>query len=429
MSGPKSSRYTLTAEQRRILAQQRELALRKARAADQIRRGVQELARLANLESEKKIAAAMTARHGSDSGLTAAVHEAETAVRAAHALVAATDMNHLAQAEEAAAQIAASLTEARQRAGRIAAIAARNESALREDVQAALGKPVRVSFANLSGGARLSPAMQAARDQAMEELRLVQRAEGLSQTLRQEMDEALHQLESTQDEAFMKNILAVMARPLLRRAEAEAEAYAARRDTLRALESDYAALCAIHALDAQTFPCTEEGIAALREEIRRIQAETAQDNEQAYIAQALDEVMQEMGYAVLGSREVVKRSGKRFRHELYDYGDGTAMNVTYAAGGRIAMELGGLDESDRLPDSHETVALCDAMGRFCGDFGEIERRLLARGVTLAQRISLLPPEPAYAQIINTADYDMRTRAQRLDVRRESGSARISMQKE
>ena len=62
------------------------------------------------------------------------------------------------------------------------------------------------------------------------------------------------------------------------------------------------------------------------------------------------------------------------------------------------------------------------MESFCEDFKEIEKRLLAKGVVLADRISLLPPSQDYAQIINTSDYEMETEAKKLEVKRQRRAA-------
>ena len=96
--------------------------------------------------------------------------------------------------------------------------------------------------------------------------------------------------------------------------------------------------------------------------------------------------------------------------------------MTYSSDGRIAMELGGLDSTDRTPTASESSALCEEMEDFCEDFKEIERRLLARGVVMASRISLLPPDSAYTQIINTSDYQMRTHTQRFTAEQHRGKA-------
>ncbi|MDR1321079.1 MAG: hypothetical protein LBK56_06595 [Gracilibacteraceae bacterium] len=126
--------------------------------------------------------------------------------------------------------------------------------------------------------------------------------------------------------------------------------------------------------------------------------------EQAYISDCVNEVMAEMGYDVIGSRTVVKRSGKRFRNALFSYGDGTAINITYDPSGQIAVELGGIDRTDRIPTAEEAEALHEDMESFCSDFQNFEKRLQAKGVMMKSRVSLAPPAAEYAAIINLTDY-------------------------
>ena len=76
--------------------------------------------------------------------------------------------------------------------------------------------------------------------------------------------------------------------------------------------------------------------------------------------------------------------------------------------GKIAMELGGIDSTDRLPSSSEASKLEDEMAAFCDKFTEFEKRLAAKGIVCKNRVSHLPPKAEYAQIINTSDYDMKT---------------------
>lgn len=54
MSGPKTSRYTLTPEQRRILAEQRELERRKSVASESIRRYNKRLMQIGSMFSTAK---------------------------------------------------------------------------------------------------------------------------------------------------------------------------------------------------------------------------------------------------------------------------------------------------------------------------------------------------------------------------------------
>ena len=136
----------------------------------------------------------------------------------------------------------------------------------------------------------------------------------------------------------------------------------------------------------------------------------------------LAEVMQELGYPLLGTREVTKRSGKRFRHALYTFEDGTAIDVTYSDDGQIAMELGGLDNQDRVPDEQETIYLCDAMESFCTSFEQIEERLRRRGIVIKERIHMLPPTEENAQIINTEDYHLSVSPSMMDVKRHASGS-------
>ena len=116
--------------------------------------------------------------------------------------------------------------------------------------------------------------------------------------------------------------------------------------------------------------------------------------------------MTEMGYELIGSREVKKRSGKRFKNELFTFNEGTAVNVTYSPDGQIAMELGGLSREDRIPTAEESSVLTADMESFCGEFAEFERRMREKGIDLGRRIALSPPSADYATIINLNDYEI-----------------------
>lgn len=183
------------------------------------------------------------------------------------------------------------------------------------------------------------------------------------------------------------------------------------REKLEEERSRYRLLCEMSGEKCQSIFLSEESITIISKENKRLEELVNQQREQSYISDCVDEVMTDMGYSVLGSREVTKRNGKRFRNELFTYGEGTAVNVTYSPNGRIAMELGGLDSTDRTPTVSESAVLCSEMKQFCTDFKEIEKRLLAKGVMVANRISLLPPTEAHAMIINTADYEMQAKAE------------------
>lgn len=173
----------------------------------------------------------------------------------------------------------------------------------------------------------------------------------------------------------------------------------------------YRALCLMAGEESKALPYTKEAEATITAEIERLEVVLVRQQEQAYITECVDEVMQEMGYDLIGTREVKKRSGKKFRNELFTFNEGTAVNVTFSPDGQISMELGGLAREDRIPTTEESEVLTRDMESFCGEFAEFERRLRKRGVIVGNRIALSPPSADYAAIINVNDYNVRESTQ------------------
>ncbi len=151
-----------------------------------------------------------------------------------------------------------------------------------------------------------------------------------------------------------------------------------------------------------------EAIPKLKLLIHEEEEKALEEAQKAYIEQAVGEVMQEMGYEVLGIRDVTKRSGKHFVSRLFSYGEDTAINVTYADDGQISMEMGKTDCVDRIPTDSETNYLENQMLHFCDKFKDMEKRLADKGVLVGKRVALSPPTADYAQIINTQDYKIIT---------------------
>jgi len=147
-----------------------------------------------------------------------------------------------------------------------------------------------------------------------------------------------------------------------------------------------------------------EAIPKLKSLIHEEEEQALAEAQKSYVEQAIGEVMQEMGYDVLGMRDVTKRNGKHFVSRLFSYGADTAINVTYADDGQISMEMGKIDLVDRIPTDMETNYLENQMLHFCDKFKDMEKRLADKGVLVGKRIALSPPTADYAQIINTQDY-------------------------
>lgn len=421
MSGPKTSRYTLTPEQRRILAEQRRIERRKAVATEKIKRTQKRLLQIGGmLGAEKQIAAELMARTGSDNGITALIDELDALIEPIQPLVARTNFDDVTFVEETANAVCACLKDAEKLASKISSIATTNELNLKANLSEAIDQGFVTSFADTNE--IKTDTVSSLRIEAAQRLEQISKIDFLPHTYKSEISQAIIRLEEITDDVFLKNYIAVSVNPLIKQANQFIAECRECQNEFDRLYTEYVTLCELYYYVAQEYVCSRSSIQILETEIERIKKAVAEDDEQAYISDCVDEVMVEMGYSVLGSREVTKRNGKRFRNELYAYGDGTAVNVTYSSDGKIAMELGGIDISDRVPTAQETDKLCDSMEQFCVDFKEIEKRLLAKGVVLADRISLLPPDAEYAQIINTSDYSMETEADTISVKKQRRSA-------
>ena len=421
MSGPKTSRYTLTLEQRRILAEQRKLEYRKAVAAENIKRNSRRLLQIGGMFNlEKKIASEMILRTGNDGGFAGKINELERLISPMNSVVSKVNSNDVTILEEAATDTYDCIVKAEKIVAEITTISVNNEHLLKNNLQSAIDEGFQTSFADLeiSEENNSSQILQ----KISSELIMLKHNPALSEQYKSEIDEALERADKITDTVFVKNYSSLTLKLLLKKCHQLLNDYEKYHDEFEALTAEYTALCNLYYYVAQDYTCSEESINALKQEIQSIKDAAISSDEQSYISECLDEVMKEMGYSVLGSREVTKKNGKYFHNELYTYGEGTAVNVTFSSDGKIAMELGGIDSADRLPDEYETSMLCEAMDEFCDDFKEIEKRLLAKGVALSERISLLPPNEEYAQIINTSDYEMEMETKKLQVKKQRRTA-------
>lgn len=421
MSGPKSSRYTLTPEQRRILAEQRAIERRKTVASESIKRNNKRLLQIGSMFSiAKQVSGELISRNGNDGGFASKLLELEKVIAPIAPIILKTDKSDVNSLESTSKEVAASLAKAEKIAAELSTISARNEIALHDSLSADIDKGFSTSFADIQTASQttISESKSKIRSQLIE----MKNNQNLPKELVGELDATLSKIDSIDNEAFLKNYSSVTVSPLLKRCRQYLSEYEACHEEFEKLYAEYIALCDLYFYVAQEYTCCNASIEVLKTEIKRIKDTVDADDEQAYISDCLDEVMEEMGYTVIGSREVTKKNGKHFRNELYTYGEDTAVNVTYSSDGKIAMELGGIDATDRLPDEHETSVLCESMEQFCDDFKKIEKRLLAKGVVLADRISLLPPSAEYAQIINTADYRMTEKAETLQTKKQRRTA-------
>ncbi|MCR5662852.1 MAG: hypothetical protein K6G50_12135 [bacterium] len=249
-------------------------------------------------------------------------------------------------------------------------------------------------------------------------------SESLPFALRSEIASARDKLENVVTLEYLHNFRQLICLPLGKRCQNIKAEYERWHSEYEALRNKYESLCYAMGMDPQETSCTEEGVSFLRQEAERLDRIFLEKHQQEIVRFAIDETMKEMGCELIGTRNVTKRSGKQFRNELFDFGEGAAVNVTYAQDGTVTMELGGLDEEDRSPDSHETEELCGRMEEFCGKYQEICQSLKAKGLE-SKTVQMCPPTAEFAQIINTSDYDMKTETKTLrKARRKQAESKV-----
>ena len=349
MSGPKSSRYDIEAEQRRKLEEQR--ILEEKRRLKRERRQREEAERRQREEQERRQREEAERRQREEAARQNRIKQADIAIDTAFA-----NFSHVLDEPEKIPVV-------------------EKESATKNEFDG---------------------------NEILSKLNLLREDSRLSAELQAKVEQVKRNFESLNDSAYRKNFAALSINPLLKKCNEYLELYEKFAD----LKIEYKVVCEMAGEPEKSFEISQTTIQNIQNEMIRLREKIARADEKAYIGKCLDEVMSEMGYDVIGHREVTKKSGKHFKSELFSYSDGTAVNVTMTDGGHIAMELCGLDDVDRTPDLDESNRLCEHMENFCEDFGEIERRLAQRGVIVRSRIQRLPPSVEYAQILNVNDYEM-----------------------
>ena len=229
----------------------------------------------------------------------------------------------------------------------------------------------------------------------------------LSPEIIDEIKKAIISLDKIHQIEYLHSFDSVTVKNIFKKIDAYKHEFEKKQAEFNEAYSRYKMLCSMAKEEANTYTYSEEAFAEMEEEIERLEIAIVRMQEQDYVSECVDQVMTEMGYDLIGSREVVKKkTGKRFRNELFTFNEGTAVNVTYSSDGQISMELGGIAREDRIPSQEETEMLTQDMQTFCGEFAEFERRLKAKGVVINRRIALSPPSAEYAAIINVSDYDV-----------------------
>ena len=405
MSGPKSARYTLTPEQRRILAEARERERKTKREMDKLQQHRGELASL-----KERLATATTSidmlvdRVGAGNEVQQSIRNSitqiEKIIQESAGLSKQSGLEKLQvfnskvkTVEETARKIVAQYES---QSNEINAVLSKNiEDSITD------GMSIRIDDEIVQPQSHLESQKVKIKD-VLHEIQSL----NISSDLQKEGITILKRAQGITDDSFIDNYYAMTVLPYIKRCKAyekQIKEYGEEFDELVSKHRYYSEYLGMPVI---AFTFSMDTLNFLRHEVAELESQSAKIEEQQYISESLDQVMRDMGYNVVGSREVVKKSGRKFRNELYHFSEGSVVNVTYAANGQISMELGGVDTCDREPSEEESSVLCDEMVEFCDEFPKIERRLKEKGVVLMNRISMLPPAEEYAQIINVSDFNM-----------------------
>lgn len=405
MSGPKSTRYTLTPEQRRKLAEKRERERKTRRELDKLEQHKNELVTLKdNLESATKSVDMFVERFQSGKKEQKDIHDSLVEVQ-------------IAVREAGLINIQSGLEKIQSTNSKIHNVieCAKKVKDLYEEQSNEIAEKLSINIEDsISAGMMIRMDEEIvkplnhieAQYKKIDEMLDSVLPLGISQELQEESIKIRWKAHEITNEGFIDNYYAMTVLPFVKKCKRYGEQLVEYREKFEELASKHRYYSEYLGLPVAQFVFSLDKMESLKQEVKELENQCEQLEEQRHISESLDEVMHDMGYHVVGSREVTKKSGRKFHNQLYRFSEGTVVNITYASNGQVSMELGGVDTCDREPIEAECTALCDEMSSFCGDFQEIEKRLKEKGVVLANRISMLPPAEEYAQIINISDYEM-----------------------
>ena len=396
MSGPKTSRYKLTPAQRRMLIAQRERQRRCGEASAFLASIRTKLCRLKQFPADELERAEILMQR---TGEHVYSEKRDELCQRVQEVIEKIDE---VKGSEDPALLERTLEQAKQEYERLLNLRGEIAAQLRRDVNGGIDKAFSADLSGLgSDEERRSAELRETIFARVERFSSPELSEPLKLDV-MEVRERLVKLNSADE---LSNFSALTVAPLEKRCreyEQLRREYGVEFDRLTAR---YHALCGELGRNPEAVTMERGAVQRLETLSAELEAEIQHAEEQAYINRCIDEVMEEMGYRLIGNRSVVKRSGTRLRSELYSFSEGTAVNVTYSSVGSITMELGAADVRSRLPGEDEAKRLTEDMRSFCGSFKEFGRRLLEKGVE-AEHLSLLPPEPEYAQVIDISGYEM-----------------------
>lgn len=230
------------------------------------------------------------------------------------------------------------------------------------------------------------------------------------------------------DASYLANFYQLVVLPFVEECTAYDAFYNARFAEYEEYKTSYEILCNELSLVPQVMEVSAEGIEFYKSKTEELQEILLKRRTREMVMKTVDEVMEEMGYDLLATRDVVKKSGKQYHDELFVYNEGTAISVVQSSEGQITMEIGGLDYGDRMPTDREAQDMSATMLSFCMDYDKITEALKRHGFDMKQ-VSRLPADPQYAMIINLDDYNVTGTAQTITEVKKTQEQTVTRKKE
>lgn len=411
MSGPKTSRYMLTGAQKRAIQEQLRLEQEKKFREEKIKSEVSTLKNhcenINAIVEEIRVILEQIKQTTLDGNLEAIdLHSIEARCESARSRI----QKAILVSQNGALQViqgenkSLSSTIQQLDKDRLSAVKAlhKQEAVFKEVILDRLSAGFNISFAKITNRRALKENKYISR--ILEDLDSVKNVR-MSDQLKAKYERVRKKAEEITSIDFLENFYSITILPFVKECKEYAELWDKYGDEYETLSIRYALLGKELNSDVEAIPFGEDAITRLLTKISEFEQTILDRKEESYICHCIDEAMIDLGYSVVGRREVTKKSGKHFRNELYKFDEGTVVNVTYADDGQITMELGAVDTEDRAPTDAESRSLVEDMTRFCGKYSELEVRLKKKGIE-PKRISILPPHAEFAQIIDISEYKM-----------------------
>lgn len=405
MSGPKTSRYTLTAEQRRILAEHRRIRREIQKNVVLLKQNISELkaiiTRIDDELAQYKRIVAETGRANLQVGKLESTRNLAMQILNESDLVS--ERSGLGALESTNKKLQETKKIVTKDEMKLSIELKVTDEAYRDEINAGISEGFTIPFIKIvEETAELDMSMYTSKiDTALAEVREMQ----LSEDLKLKFDLLKQKTIEIDSIDFIENYYAMSVVPFVKECRTYNSLYLEYGTKFNNLHLEYQLLADELSMPKNSYVFSLENMEELERLVHEMKVIIQRKEEQEYISKCVDRAMQEMGYKVIGDREIVRKDGRRFTNELYLFDEGTAVNVTYGDDGQITMELGGLDSQDRIPSDAESQSLAEDMISFCEDYRVIEEKLKKMGV-LTHRVSILPPDAQFAQIINRSDYRM-----------------------